>query len=198
MKSETRKPRPEGNPKAEGRNAGGMLLVLGSGVSRTIVPLGSPQVPVHPEWPAKKRLLIGLAHGPIGDCNGRPCRPTATGRIFARHPRDRPGAEDIQVHNPSQPAEPYPTRTPRTRLRLVLSFAVHAASLRLLPLEHNQKGAVCHHRDSNRYRYQPSALQLRNRLTAVAGAGSSGRGQRRLVAVRARLNHANHSFHCRR
>ena len=130
MKSEARSPKVERGPKSEDPNAGGRLFVFGSGVSFTVVPLGSPQVPIYSEWLAKRRFLIGPAHGPIDDCDDRPHRPTAAGGLFARHHRDRPGAEEIQEQGRSQPAEPDPNGAPRTPLRLIVSFAAHAASVR--------------------------------------------------------------------
>ena len=118
--------------------AGRMLL----GVSMTVEQRGSPEVPVPSERLAKQGFILSPPHGRIED-DQAPLRGTAFGdKLSSLHHHDRPSAQDIQHHNPRQPAEPHPTRAPRTLLRLVLNFAVHAASLRRHPRRHNKKGAA--------------------------------------------------------
>jgi hypothetical protein len=77
-----------------------------------------------------------------GACPLHPLPPHAqTSRMRPSfHPHHgRPAAEDLPDQNHCQPAGAARPRAPRTPLRLGLSFAVHAASLRMLTPSAQQK-----------------------------------------------------------
>jgi len=95
-------------------------------------------VQIHEKGLAKERILLtGQLHRPIDDLNNPPFRCAKAEKLLLLHQHDRSDAEDIQDQNPSQPAEPDPNRAARTSLRLIPSFAVHAASLGGPPVRHN-------------------------------------------------------------